>query len=203
MSEDVSASGTPLSREDGEWFPRGGGQDAQGLLQGFAPGALPLRMLLDPDPYCRATHLQPGFMRPGQGLAFVSLLVESADGFWACPAPVPPALPPWSSFVAWAFPGFPTAASVTLPISPATGCAPCRTAPSAEVVVHVAPAGSGTPPGAAAACTGLCPPPPRAAQEGLLCLERGRPRAQNRVSGHLCLRNPSRLGAALTVVADC
>lgn len=69
MSDDVSASRTPLSREDGEWFPRGGGQDAQGLLQGFAPGALPLRMLLDPDPCCRATHLQPGFTRPGQGLA--------------------------------------------------------------------------------------------------------------------------------------
>ncbi|XP_061241432.1 protein SFI1 homolog isoform X7 [Bos javanicus] len=67
------------------------------------------------------------------------------------------------------------------PLGREDGRAPCRAAPSAEIMVLVAPAGSGTPPGAAAACTGLCPPPPRAAQEGLLCLEGGLPRAQNRV----------------------
>lgn len=185
-------------------MPLGRCRDAPGLLQVSAPGALPMRMLLDPDPCCRATHLQPGFARPGQGLASVSLSVSGlCRWFLGLPSSCTSSSSALVIFVAWTFPGFRTVASVTLPISPAAGRAPRRAAPSAAVVVHVAPAGSGTPPGAAAACPGLCPPPPRAAQEGLLRLEGGRPRAQNRVSGHSCLGNPSWLGAALTVVADC
>lgn len=76
----------------------------------------------------------------------------------------------------------------------AAGHPPRRAAASAEALVHVVPAGSGMLSGAAVASSGPCPPPPGAAQEGLLCVEGAHPRTQNRVSGHLCL------GSALTVV---
>lgn len=56
-------------------------------------------------------------------------------------------------------------------------------------------------PGTAVASSGLCPPPPWAAQEGFLCLEGACPRAQSRVSGCFCLRSSTPLRAALTIVA--
>lgn len=58
-----------------------------------------------------------------------------------------------------------------------------RAAAPAEVLVHVAPAGSSTAPGAAADSSGLGPPPPPPTQEGFLHLERQCPRAQNREDG--------------------
>ncbi|XP_059975491.1 protein SFI1 homolog isoform X8 [Mesoplodon densirostris] len=67
------------------------------------------------------------------------------------------------------------------PLGRENGHTPRRAAVSAEVLVHVVPASSSTSPGVAATSSGLCPPPPQVAQEGLLCLERECPRAQNRV----------------------
>lgn len=55
--------------------PQGGAGTLRACFRS-PPGALPLRMLLDTDPCCRATRLQPGFTRPGQGLASVSLSVS-------------------------------------------------------------------------------------------------------------------------------
>ncbi|XP_061025603.1 protein SFI1 homolog isoform X7 [Eubalaena glacialis] len=66
------------------------------------------------------------------------------------------------------------------PLARENGHTPRRAAVSAEVLVHVVPASSSTSPGVAATSSGLCPPPPQVAQEGLLCLERECPRAQNR-----------------------
>lgn len=55
--------------------PQGGAGTLRACFRS-PPGALPLRTLLDTDPCCRATRLQPGFTRPGQGLASVSLSVS-------------------------------------------------------------------------------------------------------------------------------
>ncbi|XP_014303174.1 protein SFI1 homolog isoform X6 [Myotis lucifugus] len=52
-----------------------------------------------------------------------------------------------------------------------------------QVLVHVAPAGGSTSPGAAVASSGPCPPPPGEAQDGFLHLEGERPRAQIREDG--------------------
>lgn len=72
-----------------------------------------------------------------------------------------------------------------LPLGRENGHPPRRAAASAEALVHVVPAGSGMLSGAAVASSGPCPPPPGAAQEGLLCVEGAHPRTQNRENGQI------------------
>lgn len=181
----------------------GARRDAPGLLQVSAPGALPMRMLLDPDPCCRGGSPPAARIRASAGPGICFLVCQWAlQMVSGSPSSCTSSSSALVIFVAWTFPG-PPHCRLCDPSN--LSCRrPCstRAAPSAEVVVHVVPAGSGTPPGAAAACPGLCPPPPSAAQVGLLRLREGRLRAQNR-GGPLRLETLPGSGAALTVVADC
>lgn len=114
VSEGISASRTPLGRENGKWFSPRRYWDREDLLQAFALTASPPRTLSRPRPTLKGDLPVNRTHEAGAGSGHLfPLSVEFTDGFWARAAPAHPVLLPWSSFVACRLPGFCVASYLT------------------------------------------------------------------------------------------